>query len=345
MNFLWPQYLWLMLALPALPLLYLCLLRRRGKPALRYSSLGVVRAASGLRWRRHVPPALLLMACAVMLFAAARPTARVTLPWARSSIMLAMDISLSMRVTDVKPTRLAAAQDAAKDFLRELPKNIDVGLVTFAGTAQVAQHTTMDRSSLISAIDGFQMQIGTAVGNAIVLCLAELFPDHGIDLADMTFGPRQKARNPNEKKREGSLPQITPVAPGSFDAAAIILLSDGRRTTGVDTLEAAKMAADRGVRIYVVGLGTVDGAAGVDEGMAIYMRLDEPTLREVARMTGGEYHHAGTAENLRSVYQNLGSRLQVQTRETELTAQLAVVATILVLAAAAFSMLWFGRIA
>ena len=132
MNFLWPQYLWLMLALPALPLLYLCLLRRRGRPALRYSSLEVVRTASSRRWRRHVPPALLLMACAVMLFAAARPTARVTLPWARSSIMLAMDISLSMRVTDVKPTRLAAAQDAAKDFLRELPKNIDVGLVTFA---------------------------------------------------------------------------------------------------------------------------------------------------------------------------------------------------------------------
>lgn len=345
MNFLWPQYLWLMLALPALPLLYLWLLRRRGKPALRYSSLGVVREASSRRWRRHVPAALLMMACAVLLFAAARPTARITLPWTTSSIMLAMDISLSMRVTDVKPTRLAAAQDAAKMFLHELPKNIDVGLVTFAGTAQVAQHTTMDRTALISVIDGFQMQIGTAVGNAIVLCLAELFPDHGIDLADMTFGPRQKARNQNEKEKEKSLPkQITPVAPGSYDSAAIILLSDGRRTTGVDTLEAAKMAADRGVRIYVVGLGTVDGAAAADEGMAIYMRLDEPTLREVARMTGGEYHHAGTAENLRSVYQNLGSRLQVQTRETELTALLALVAAILVLAAAGLSMLWFGRI-
>ena len=104
-----------------------------------------------------------------------------------------------------------------------------------------------------------------------------------------------------------------------------MLLSDGRRTTGVDTLEAAKMAADRGVRIHVVGLGTVDGAAGAADGMAIYMQLDEPTLREVARMTGGEYHHAGTAEELRSVYQDLGSRLQVQTRETEITALLALV--------------------
>jgi Ca-activated chloride channel family protein len=137
MSFLWPQYLWLMLALPMLPVLYLWLLRRRGKWALRFSTLQVIREASGRQWRRHVPPALLLTACALLLFAVARPLASVTLPWTRSSIMLAMDVSLSMRVTDVKPTRLAAAQEAAKAFLRDVPKNIDVGLVTFAGSAQV----------------------------------------------------------------------------------------------------------------------------------------------------------------------------------------------------------------
>jgi Ca-activated chloride channel family protein len=133
------------------------------------------------------------------------------------------------------------------------------------------------------------------------------------------------------------------VAPGSYGSAAILLLSDGRRTTGIDTLEAAKMAADRGVRIHVVGLGTVDGVAGEPGGLAIYMQLDEPTLREVARMTGGEYHHAGTAEELRSVYQDLGSRLQVQTRETEITALLALVGALLTLAAATLSIRWFGR--
>src|SRR5262249_30879720 len=120
---------------------------------------------------------------------------------------------------------------------------------------------------------------------------------------------------------------------------------DGRRTTGVDTLQAAKMAADRGVRIYVVGLGTIDGHVSEGEGMAIYMQLDEPTLREVARMTGGEYHHAGTAEDLRGVYQNLGSRLEVRKRETELTGLLALVAAILFVAGASLSVLWFGRIA
>ncbi|HEX2541628.1 MAG TPA: VWA domain-containing protein [Caldimonas sp.] len=342
MTFLWPQYLWLSLALPLLPVLYVWLLRRRRRKALRYSSLQVVREAAGEpHWRRHVPPALVLLACGLLLFAAARPLAPVTLPWARSSIMLAMDVSLSMRVTDVKPTRLVAAQEAAKLFLRDLPKDIDVGLVTFAGSAQVVQPATLDRAALVSAIDAFQMQIGTAVGSAIVLCLAELFPDHGISLGDMTFGPAQKVRRRDDKDKPPPK-QITPVAPGSYSSAAIVLLTDGRRTTGVDTLEAAKMAADRGVRIHVVGLGTVDGQAAGGDGFAIYLKLDEPTLREVARMTGGEYHHAGTAEKLRSVYETLGSRLQVQTRETELAPLLALVAALLVAAAASLSVLWLG---
>ncbi|HSC64826.1 MAG TPA: VWA domain-containing protein [Caldimonas sp.] len=343
MTFLWPQYLWSMLALPLLPVLYLWLLRRRGKQALRYSNLQVLRETADRPWRRHVPPALLFIACAVLLLAAARPLAKVTLPWARSTIMLAIDVSLSMRVSDVKPTRMEAAQEAAKLFLRDLPKTIEVGLVTFAGSAQVVQAATIDRPSLVSAIDAVQMQIGTAIGSAIVVCLAELFPDHGISLGDMTFGARQKAHARDEKDPAPAKP-ITPVAPGSYASAAILLLSDGRRTTGVDTLEAAKMAADRGVRIHVVGLGTVDGPVGSGDGLAIYMQLDEPTLREVARMTGGEYHHAGTAEELRSVYQDLGSRLQVQTRDTEITALLALAAAIVVLAAALLSLRWFGRI-
>lgn len=344
MNFLWPQNLWLMLALPLLPAFYIWVLRRRTKPALRFSSLGVVRDALNRQWRRHVPPALFLLALAVLLLAVARPTGRIALPWARSTIMLAMDTSRSMRVADVRPTRMVAAQDAAKAFLLELPRNIDVGLVTFAGSAQVAQPATLDRPSLIGAIDAIQMQMGTAVGSAIVLCLAELFPDHGIDLGEMTFGPRRKARSLDEREKPAPK-QFTPVAPGSYDSAAIILLSDGRRTTGVDTLEAAKMAADRGVRVYVVGLGTVDGHLALDGGMAIYLQLDEPTLREVARMTGGEYHHAGTVEELRSVYQKLGSRLQVQKRETELTSLMAVLGALLVVAASSLSALWFGRIA
>ena len=352
MHFLWPHNLWWMLALPLLLPLYLWLLRRRGKPVLRYPSLGVVREAAGRSWRRHIPPALFFGALALLLLALARPTAPLTLPWARSTILLAMDISRSMRVTDVKPSRMVAAQEAAKAFLSEVPPRIEVGLVTFAGSAQVAQQATIDRTALAGAIDAIQMQLGTAIGNGIVVCLAELFPDQGIDIGEVGFGARSQARRGDEKKAEkraekrpekGPPKDITPVPPGSYDSAAIILLSDGRRTSGVDTLQAAKMAADRGVRIHVVGLGTPNGHLAAGEGAAIYLQLDEPTLRSVAQMTGGEYHHAGTAEALRSVYQNLGSRLQVSRRETELTALLAGVAAVLLIAGAGLSLLWFGR--
>ena len=312
MFFQWPEYLWLMIVVPLLPAVYLWLLRRRGKVAVRFSSLNLVRAAAtGRNWRRHVPPALLLLACATLLLAGARPVAPVPRPWARSTIILAMDVSLSMRVNDVKPTRMAA---------------------------------TLNRAPLVAAIDGFQMQRGTAIGNAIALSVADLFPDHGINLGDMTFSGKPRGRSLDDTAKPAPK-QITPVAPGSYLSAAIILLTDGRPTTGIDTLEAAKLAADRGGRIHVVGLGSADGGSYAADGMAMYLQLDEPTLREVARMTGGDYHHAGTAEKLRGVYETLGSQMQIVKRETELAPLLALAAALLALAADVLSILWFGRIA
>jgi Ca-activated chloride channel family protein len=350
MYFLWPHNLWWMLLLPLLPALYLWLQRRARRAAVAYPGLRLVRDAAGRPGRRrHVAPALMFLAFALLLLALARPTAAVPLPWAKSTILLAIDISRSMRVADVQPTRMVAAQEAAKAFLAEVPKHIEVGLITFAGSAQVAQRATIDRPSIVEAIDAIQMQFGTAIGNAIVLCLAELFPDHGIDLAEMTFGAfngNKPARSLDEKKADKPPPKdITPVPPGSYESAAIILLTDGRRTTGVDTLEAARMAADRGVRIHVVGLGTPDGHAAMGDEMAIYLKLDEPALRHVAQVTGGDYHHAGTAAALRSVYQKLGSTLEVSKRDTELTGLLAALAALLLVAGAALSVRWFGRIA
>jgi len=346
MTFLWPQFLWLLLALPLLVLLYLWLLRRRRALALRYASLSIVKEAlgKGPGLRRHIPPALFLLALAAMLLAAARPFAVVTLPSDQETIILAMDVSGSMRATDVKPNRLVASQVAAKAFLEELPRKVRVGIVAFAGTAQVVQPPTLSREDLVAAIDKFQMQRATAIGSAIVIALAELFPDQGIDLdtvARASGRPRAMAIDAAPKKPQK---EFTPVAPGSYSSAAIILLTDGQRTTGVDTLEAAKMAADRGVRIYTVGIGTVDGETIGFEGWSMRVRLDEETLKKVALQTQGEYFYAGTAENLRAVYEKLGSRLTVEKKETEISGLLALAAAVLALLSGGLSMLWFHRV-
>lgn len=345
MFFLWPQFLWLLLAVPLLVLLYLWLLRRKKKLAVRYASLAIIKEAMGpgQSIRRHIPPILFLLAMALMLLATARPMAVITLPSNQQTIMLAIDVSGSMRATDVQPSRLVAAQTAAKAFLTELPRTVKVGLVAFAGSAQVAQIPTVNREDLVSAIDRFQLQRGTAIGNGIVMSLATLFPDAGIDLQSMQSGrERQRGFAIDQEKKEAK--EFTPVAPGSYNSAAIILLTDGQRTTGVDSLDAAKLAADRGVRVYTVGIGTVDGETIGFEGWSMRVRLDEETLKGIARATQAEYFYAGTAADLKKVYETLSSRLAVEKKETEVSALLALAAAVLALLSAGLSLLWFNRI-
>ena len=351
-NFLWPQFLWLLLALPLLVAVYVWLLRRKKKLALRYASLSIVREAmgKGSGVRRHIPPLLFLLSLAAMLMAAARPFAVVSLPSQRETIMLAMDVSGSMRATDVLPNRLVASQNAAKAFLAELPRSVRVGIVAFAGTAAVVQQPTLSREDLVTAIDKFQLQRGTAIGNGIVMSLSELFPDAGIDIASMQYGrerPRgtslDQALDPDKEAKEAKK-EFIPVAPGSYTSAAIILLTDGQRTTGVDSLDAAKAAADRGVRVYTVGIGTVDGETIGFEGWSMRVKLDEETLKGIARATQAEYFYAGTATDLKKVYETLSSRLAVEKKETEISGLLALVAAALGLLSAALSLLWFNRI-
>ena len=351
MTFLWPQFLWLLLVLPLLVLLYVWLLRRKKKNALQYASLSIVREAmgKGQTFRRHVPPMLFLLSFTAMLVASSRPFAVVTLPSDQQTIMLAMDVSGSMRATDVKPNRLAASQEAAKAFLAELPRNVKVGIVAFAGTASVVQPPTLSREDLVAAIDKFQLQRGTAIGNGIVVSMAELFPDSGIDLASMQYG-RDRQRGvaidqPAKESKDGKDKKpFVPVAPGSYTSAAIILLTDGQRTTGVDSMDAAKVAADRGVRIYTVGIGTVDGETIGFEGWSMRVKLDEETLKGIARNTQAEYFYAGTATDLKKVYESLSSRLTVVKKETEISGILALVAAALALLSAGLSLAWFNRI-
>jgi Ca-activated chloride channel family protein len=267
----------------------------------------------------------------------------ITLPSNQQTIILAMDVSGSMRATDVQPSRLVAAQNAAKAFLGDLPRHVKVGIVSFAGSAQVAQLPTLNREDLVTAIDSFQLQRATATGNAIVISLATLFPDAGIELEQLQAGrDRQRGFAIDSEKKERK--PFTPVAPGSYTSAAIIMLTDGQRTTGVDPLEAAKLAADLGIRVYTVGIGTVDGETIGFEGWSMRVRLDEETLKAIATRTNAEYFYAGSAVDLKKVYNTLSSRLTVEKKETEVSALLALAAAVLSLLAAGLSMLWFNRI-
>ena len=340
MNFLWPDWLWTLLLLPALVLGYLALLKRRKKNTVRLASVALVKQAlgAGPGWRRHVPPALLLAAVAVLLLASARPVVKLKLPSRDQTIILAMDVSGSMRATDVKPNRMVAAQEAAKAFVAGLPRNVRIGVVSFAGTAAVVQAPTVSREDVVAAIDRFQMQRATAIGSGLILSLATLFPDDGIDLSQITGARPMPGETPKEKK------PFTPVEPGSYTSAAVILLTDGQRTTGPDPMEAAKMASERGVKVFTVGIGTKAGETIGFEGWSMRVRLDEDTLKNIANATRANYFYAGTAEDLKQVYEGLSSRLVVETKETEVSALLAAAGALLALLAAGLSVWWFGRV-
>jgi Ca-activated chloride channel family protein len=350
MTFLWPEALWLLLLAPALAAVYVLLLRRKKRGAVRYASLSLVQAAMGpgQRFRRHVPPALFLAAMIAAVVAAGRPSAVITLPTDHETIILAIDVSLSMRANDVEPNRMVAAQVAAKAFVQEQPANVRIGIISFAGTAAVIQPPTRNRDDLVAAIDRIQLQRGTAIGSGIIMSLAALFPDQGIDLESIIFGGASsrdggRALSP-DRNRKDDKPAFKPVPPGSYASAAIILLTDGRRTTGPDSLDAARMAAERGVRVYTVGFGTAQGAVVGIDGWSIYMRFDEETLKAIAEITQAEYFYAGSAADLKKVYERLNTRFVLEKKETEISALFAAAAALFALAAGVLSMLWFNRL-
>jgi Ca-activated chloride channel family protein len=350
MTFNWPEMLWLLLAVPVIVAAYVWLLRRKKKLAIRYASLSMVKAAmtKGQRFRRHVPPLLFLAALVLMIVAIARPAAVVTLPSQHETVILAMDVSGSMRAADVLPSRIAAAQAAARSFVEDQPRSTKVGVVTFAATASVVQPPTQNREDILAAIDRFQLQRGTAVGSGILVSLKMIFPDVEFDLR--ASNPRGDSAR--DAKRGVSLDQpkgndkqvFKPVPPGSYPSAVIILLTDGQTTTGPDPIESARMAADRGVRIYTVGIGTANGEILGAEGWSMRVRLDEDALKTIANVTRGEYFYAGTAKDLTKIYDGMNSRLVMETRETEITALFSAAAALLALLAALLSLLWFNRI-
>jgi len=326
MSFLWPEFLWLLLLVPASIGGYVWFLNRRRRAAIRFASLSLLKEAidKGQLWRRHLPPAMLLAALAVMIVAMARPAAVITLPSQHETVILAIDVSGSMRADDVEPTRLEAAQAAAREFVAGQPRSTRIGIVAFAGSAALVQPPTGNRTDILAAIDQLQLQHATAVGSGILVSLKAIFPQDEFELA--------------------AKPEKEPLPAGSYASAAIILLTDGQTTTGPDPVDAARLAAQRGVRVFTVGVGTAHGQIVSGEGWSMRVKLDEEPLKLIADLTRAEYFFAGTALDLRKIYESLTSRLVLERKETEITALFSALAAAAVLLSATLSLLWFNRV-
>jgi Ca-activated chloride channel family protein len=328
MTFLAPFLLLGLLLVPILAGLYVLIQRRRTRYAVRFTNLDLLANLAPRRpaWRRHVPAVIYLGAVAALAFALARPTMVLATPREDASVVLAIDVSGSMKATDVAPTRLAAAKAAAESFIAQLPSQIRVGIVAFATEPHTLVEPTTDRGALHSAIDGLTPQNGTAMGDALMQVL---------DVAE-TIQKSDAASSPVDE-------------PSGQPLVAAILLSDGANSTGTaDPLAAADRAATMNVPIYTIALGTADGVVTVpdDNGQPTTLEVppDTETLAKIAETTDAIAFDAPSAQDLQAVYDNLQSRVGYTDEMQEVTAVFAGAALILVVTAAGLSALWFGRL-
>jgi Ca-activated chloride channel family protein len=342
MQFLWSYALWLLALVPLVGAVYVWFQMRRRKYALRYASLALVRPAldTRTRWRRYLPPALFLLALAVMLIALARPVALVRTPRQEGIVILALDSSISMRAEDMQPSRFEAARQAARTFIEKRAPGAQIGIVTFAGTAAILQLPTDNEEDLKAAVNRLFLQRGTAIGSGILTSLEAIaIAMQGKPLAaDASGAPLPE-------------PTLAPVPPGTLLPAIVILLTDGQNRNGPDPIEAAQVAAQSGVRVYTVGVGSRNpvnvpnpfgnrGNFGRGFGGGFRSELDEQTLRAIAETTGGEYFYAADSSELDQVYSNLGLNLVFKEEKMELTAYFSAVAAFLLLAALGLAIWW-----
>jgi Ca-activated chloride channel homolog len=361
MDFLFPMSIFLLVLIPALLALYVWILRRRRRFTVRYSSLSLVRAAlpNQSRWRRHFPFALFLIALASLVIATTRPIALVDVPTNRTTIMLAMDVSISMCSTDILPSRLEVAQEAALSFIRQQKPGTQIGIVAFSGVAEIVQPPTTDAELLESAVESLLTGRRTAIGASILKsidAIAEIDPN--------------VARSSPGRAND---PKIAPVPKGAYAPEIIVLLTDGASNAGMPPLQAAQQALDRGIRIYTIGFGTERGGefprcrgrfqgneppergfggnppgnppsgfggGGGGQGGAFRRGIDEDTLKKVADLTGGKYFSAESANELMTVFNDLPVNLIIKREAIEISVGFVALAAALVSLALFLSMLW-----
>ena len=329
MAFIWPLMLLCLVLLPVAVALYVRALRRRRRAIARHGGFGALQmAGQPLGRRRHIPSALFLAGLAVLLVALARPQAVVSLPRVEGTVVLAFDVSGSMAATDVAPTRMEAAKAAARDFVQRQPPGVLIGVVAFSEGGLAVQVPTSDQDLILAAINRLTPQRGTSLGQGILAALNTLAADAG--------------EAPRRYSTRGPTP--TPVPKGTEAPASIVVLTDGENNAPPAPQEAAQRAAERGVRVYTIGLGSPTGATLTINGFTIHTQLDEAMLQSVAQISGGTYFNATNAEALKTIYDNLDLRLVVKSEELEVTSLVAGAGTLVLLCGAACSMLWLGRV-
>lgn len=353
MNMLWPGMVYLLGLIPLLIIGYIWALRRRRRFVVRYSSLSLVRAALPPRagWRRHIPFALFLLGLASLVLALTRPVVYTRVPAGGSTVILAMDVSRSMRQRDISPNRLEAAKEAALAFIESQPVTTQVGVVAFSGYAELILPPTTDQESLRAAVQSLTLGRRTAIGSGIIKSLDAIAEAVG-GITPVTGGEGTLDPSRGAPDQAGEF----------FNPAIIVLLTDGVSTTGPLPLEAAQFAVERGIRVYTIGFGTEQGEAGFgmrfpsnddpfggggrssngqQMGGGWFRRgIDEDTLRQVASLTGGRYYAADSASELEEVFTNLPTNLITRPETTEISVIFTAAGALLAAAALLFSMRW-----
>ena len=328
LTLLWPSLLWVFAGLPVLIGGYVWFCRSQ-------------------HWSRHGYALLMLCGISLVMFSLARPRAVLLLPGRLDTVMLAIDTSGSMRATDVQPSRIEAAQAAVRTFIAEQPSQVKVGIVTVASTAAVAQAPTLSRDELYQAIETLPLQTGSALGSGILIALAQLLPGSGIEvekiLTEVDRPPPKDTGKSLGAENKGS--NQVKLEPGSNKALAIVLISDGQSNMGPDVVKMAQLAADHGVRVYTVGVGTPEGVVLKAQGVSMRVKLDESALKKIADITLGDYYRATNASDLKKVYAALATTIRLEKHQsTEVTALFLALGALLILLAGLLSLRSDARI-
>lgn len=333
MTLIWPWMLLTFLLVPLFVGLYVRLLRQRRQAVSDLGPLGIVQNQAGrhVGRRRHLPPGFFLLGLTFLLLGMARPEMPVSLPRVEGTVILAFDVSNSMLADDLEPSRIEAAKAAARAFVENQPSTIQVGVVAFGNGGLVVQPPTNEQADILAAIDRLSPQGGTSLGRGIFTALTAIAGEP-IALDETAF-------------EEGTLPEdLPPIEIEDYSSAVIILLTDGENTGPPEPLAVAQLAAEAGVRIYPVGIGSAEGAVLEVDGFYILTQLNEPVLQEIASLTNGRYYHAEDEESLQEIYKNVDLQMTIKGEKMEVTSILAGIGSFFFLIGGALSMLWFGRI-